>query len=105
MQPPKSPLVLDEAFSQHPKLESTCTVKGCLGSWVLISLVIGTRVVLPAKCLKTLTLKSFHLAWVAQEVSPAGTWGWSGGAGSHPDPCSQAITSLCTISRLAFPCE
>lgn len=50
-QQPKS-LVLDEEFSQHPTLGCTCTTKGCLGSWVLISLIIGTFMVFPAKCPK-----------------------------------------------------
>lgn len=42
-------LVLDE-FSQHLTLGSTCTKKGRLGSPVLMSLVIGTFVLLSAKC-------------------------------------------------------
>lgn len=49
----KGLLVLDE-FPHYPTLRTTCRIrKGWLGSWVLMSLVIGTLVPLPAKCPKT----------------------------------------------------
>lgn len=49
-QQPKTLLVLDEEFSQHPILGRTCSRKGWFDSEVLISSLIGILVTLLAKC-------------------------------------------------------